>query len=211
MTSAAAAPSLVCDELPAVTVPCAWNTGFSLASASSDVSARGPSSRSNTERSTLAGRNVLHFDGHDLIVEVSLRLRAQRVLMAAQGEGVGIFARDAVLAVHALRGQPHGQVDLRPILHEPGIGRGLQSAARHQRHGFAAARDHDIGAAGADAFRRHRDGLQAGTAEAVDGHAGTESGKPARRDAWRAMLLPASPSGMAQPRMTSSTSSLAAG
>jgi hypothetical protein len=34
MTMAAAAPSLVCEELPAVTVPLAWKTGFSLASAS---------------------------------------------------------------------------------------------------------------------------------------------------------------------------------
>ena len=35
MTSAAAAPSLVCDALPAVTVPLAWKTGFSFARASS--------------------------------------------------------------------------------------------------------------------------------------------------------------------------------
>ncbi len=44
MTNAMAAPSLVCDEFPAVAVPVAWNTGLSLASASRDVSARGPSS-----------------------------------------------------------------------------------------------------------------------------------------------------------------------
>src|ERR1019366_4413484 len=41
--------------------------------------------------------------------------------------------------------------------------------------------------------------------------AGTESGSPARRVACRAIFPPASPSGMAQPRMTSSTSSFAAG
>ena len=34
MTTTAAAPSLICDELPAVTVPLTWNAGFSLASAS---------------------------------------------------------------------------------------------------------------------------------------------------------------------------------
>jgi hypothetical protein len=44
VTTTAAAPSLVCDELPAVTVPRTWNAGFSFASASSDVSRRGPSS-----------------------------------------------------------------------------------------------------------------------------------------------------------------------
>ncbi len=44
MTIAAAAPSDICDELPAVTVPLTWNAGFSAASASIEVSARGPSS-----------------------------------------------------------------------------------------------------------------------------------------------------------------------
>ena len=44
MTTTAEAPSLVCEELPAVTLPRAWNAGRSFASASSDVSRRGPSS-----------------------------------------------------------------------------------------------------------------------------------------------------------------------
>ena len=48
MTTAAAAPSDICDELPAVTVPFAWNAGFSESSASSEVSARGPSSTLKT-------------------------------------------------------------------------------------------------------------------------------------------------------------------
>src|SRR6201996_7688154 len=48
MTTVAAAPSEVCDEFPAVTVPLAWKAGLSLANASRDVSARGPSSRLNS-------------------------------------------------------------------------------------------------------------------------------------------------------------------
>ena len=44
ITTTAAAPSLICDELPAVTVPLTWNAGRSFASASTDVSRRGPSS-----------------------------------------------------------------------------------------------------------------------------------------------------------------------
>ena len=47
MTIAAAAPSLICELFPAVVVPRAWNAGLSFANASSDVSARGPSSISN--------------------------------------------------------------------------------------------------------------------------------------------------------------------
>ena len=45
-TMAAAAPSLICDELPAVTVPPARKAGRSPASAAADVSRRGPSSTS---------------------------------------------------------------------------------------------------------------------------------------------------------------------
>src|SRR6476659_82305 len=47
VTITADAPSLVCDELPAVTEPLGWNAGRSLASASADVSRRGPSSMEN--------------------------------------------------------------------------------------------------------------------------------------------------------------------
>src|SRR6202045_4865547 len=43
MTTVAAAPSEVCEELPAVAVPLAWNAGLSAARAGRDVSARGPS------------------------------------------------------------------------------------------------------------------------------------------------------------------------
>src|SRR6476469_5992065 len=44
MMTAAAAPSLMGELLPAVTVPFTWNAGLSLASASREVSARGSSS-----------------------------------------------------------------------------------------------------------------------------------------------------------------------
>ena len=55
MTTTAAAPSLVCDELPAVTEPLAWNAGLSFASASSDVSRRGPSSTSKGRNPDVRG------------------------------------------------------------------------------------------------------------------------------------------------------------
>ena len=47
MTRAAAAPSDICDELPAVIVPFAWNAGRNFASPSSEVSRRTPSSLAN--------------------------------------------------------------------------------------------------------------------------------------------------------------------
>ncbi len=44
MTITKAAPSLICEELPAVTLPPAANTGFNFPKTSLLVSARGPSS-----------------------------------------------------------------------------------------------------------------------------------------------------------------------
>src|SRR6266478_2201644 len=44
ITTVAAAPSLIGELFPAVTVPLAWKAGFSLARTSRDVSARGSSS-----------------------------------------------------------------------------------------------------------------------------------------------------------------------
>src|SRR5207302_10448868 len=44
MTTVAAAPSDICEELPAVTLPLAWKAGLSASRASRDVAARGPSS-----------------------------------------------------------------------------------------------------------------------------------------------------------------------
>ena len=47
ITIAAAAPSDICEEFPAVVMPLAWNAGLSAARACGDVSARGPSSTLN--------------------------------------------------------------------------------------------------------------------------------------------------------------------
>ena len=94
MTTAAAAPSEVCEELPAVTVPFAWKTGLSLARASSEVSARGPSSLSKIasvvdfglEPVPLGGDVLVTVDGHDFVVELAGGDGGKRFLVAAIGE-----------------------------------------------------------------------------------------------------------------------------
>src|SRR6202022_4912386 len=48
----------------------------------------------------------------------------------------------------------------------------LVAAHWDEGHGFGAARDDDFGGAAANAFGGERDGLQAGGAEAIDGHRG---------------------------------------
>ncbi len=123
------------------------------------------------------GRGGFDFHGHNFLVEFALLLRRDGVLMAAQSERVGVFARDRVFALHALGGQSHAHVDFGPMIDEPGIGRGFEAAERGLAHGFGAAGDQDIGAAAAYAVGRQRDGLQTGTAEAVDGHAGNGFGQ----------------------------------
>ena len=70
MMTTAAAPSLICEALPAVTVPLGSKTGFSLARPATVVSARGPSSvskwisfqlpfsRTRTSRGTISSANL---------------------------------------------------------------------------------------------------------------------------------------------------------
>jgi hypothetical protein len=103
----------------------------------------------------------LDIHGHYFLVEFALLLRGDSVLVAAKSERVGVFARDGVLALHALRGEPHAHVNFRPVIDEPGIGRGFEPAERSLAHGFGAAGDEDIGAAATYAVGRLRDGLQA--------------------------------------------------
>ena len=64
MTTTAAAPSEICEALPAVIVPSAVNAGRSAASDSGVVSGRIPSSRANDDRVALALRDL---DRHDLL------------------------------------------------------------------------------------------------------------------------------------------------
>ena len=89
-----------------------------------------------------------------------------------------------------LGGQPHVHVDLRLVIHHPRIGREFVARHRNQAHRFAAAGDHDVRAAGANPVRRHRDRLQSGSAEAIDGHCRDGPGRPARNAAMRAMFMP---------------------
>ena len=94
MRTAAAAPSEVCEELPAVTVPCAWKAGLSWASASAEVSARGPSSAEKILswivglpgfESWDGGRDG---DGNEFFGEAAGGLRGESFLVAREGEGV---------------------------------------------------------------------------------------------------------------------------
>ena len=177
MRTAAAAPSEVCEELPAVTVPCAWKAGLSWARASAEVSARGPSSAENTSfmdglAGLCSGRGGGDGDRNEFFVEAAGGLRGDGFLVAREGEGVLIVAGDAVAAGDALGGEAHGEQRGGVVGGEPWIGAGLVAAHGDEAHGFDAAGDDDLRAAGADALIGKRNGLKARGAEAVDGDAG---------------------------------------
>ena len=74
ITTTAAAPSLSGHALPAVTSPSGRNTGFSVASFSTVVPARGPSSLADHGA---VGRR----DRRDLTIEEPVRLRGDRTLL----------------------------------------------------------------------------------------------------------------------------------
>ena len=94
----------------------------------------------------------------------------QGFVVAAQGEGVGLFAGDVVVPGDALGGEAHGEVRVGVVLHQPGVGADFVAPHGDHAHGFGSAGDDDFSTASADAFGGHGDGLQAGGAEAVNRH-----------------------------------------
>ena len=101
MISTAEAPSVICDELPAVTLPSGLNAGLSLASVSTVVPGRMPSSRGEqlVGLDELAGLLVagLGLHGDDLVVEATLVGGLLGPLLALGAEGVEVLAGEVPL------------------------------------------------------------------------------------------------------------------
>ena len=101
MMSTAEAPSVICDELPAVTLPSGLNAGFSLASVSAVVSGRMPSS-AVTISSVSMSLPVSLSSGLAWTGMISLSKRPSSVAWAARcwllgAEGVEVLAGEAPL------------------------------------------------------------------------------------------------------------------
>ena len=106
VSSTAAAPSLSGHELPAVTPPPSRKTGWSSASFSTVVPARGPSSLSTVPLSGVS-------TGDDLAVEEALVARLDGEVLRARGVLVHVLALDAELLGDVLGGLAHRDVDVR--------------------------------------------------------------------------------------------------
>src|SRR5690348_10267137 len=117
------------------------------------------------------------FDGDNFDLEFSGGDGGEGLLMALEGKFVGLFARDAVFFGEIFGGEAHAEVGVGIMVHEPRIGRNFVAAHGNHAHGFGAAGENDFGLSGDDAFGGYGDGLQAGGAEAVDGHGGGFDGQ----------------------------------
>ena len=121
--------------------------------------------------------------GHHFALELALGLGRGGQLMAAQGELVLLFARDALRLGQELGGDAHRQRALGRAMEQLGI---QVDAGVHRNvlHVLQPADDLHVFEAGHDGVRGLVDGLQARAAEAVDrGAAGVrgQAGHQARR------------------------------
>ena len=177
-TTSAAAPSLMPDALPAVTVPSLVNAGLSAASFSAVVPARGYSSCVTRTGGPLLLR---HFDGDDLPVEDAGVHRNLGPALALGGERVLVLARDDVAPADLLGGHAHvasldraGQAFLQHRVDDLGVAHPIAPARALQQirgvaHRFGAAREHQVDVAGLDRFDGVHDRLKARAADAIDG------------------------------------------
>ena len=212
MISTAAAPSEICDDVPAVTVPVSEKAGFRPASFSSEVSRRTPSSAREQPAHVGRARDVgVHprLERHDLVGEAALVGGPGRPLVRAQGELVHLLAGDLpapgdLLGALALVDELEALLVERAVgLARPGLGGRPDGHPAHRLH---AGPDGDVHGPRHDGLGGEVDGLLGRAALAVDRGAraptrGTRRpGRRCGRCSW-----PARPTVMVQPMTTSST------
>ena len=178
MTTTAAAPSEICEALPAVMVPSLRNAGFRRPSVSAVVPGRTPSSSLNRTGSPLrcgTGTSTISSG------EAAVLDRGGGQLVAAGGVLVLLLAGEAVGVVVLLGRLAHrlvvegveepvveGGVDELGVAVAVALAR-LGQQVRRLGHRLHAAGDDDLELAGADELVGHRDGAQARQADLVDG------------------------------------------
>ena len=145
MSSTAAAPSLMPDELPAVTEPSFWKTGLSLASCSREVCARvlvlrERLARARQRRPRRSARR-----------SAPPRSRSRGALLALQRECVLLRARDAVALGDLLGGDAH-------VVVAEGVGDQRERPVDRARASRVASRRarRSRGTAGGSSTRRRR-------------------------------------------------------
>jgi hypothetical protein len=212
ISSSTAAPSEICEELPAVSRPSGRKLLLRVASFSAAVPGRMVSSALNS--ATVGSAQSLSFSaltGTGRFPGEVARLGCRgSSLVAAHGEGVQRFAAELPVL-----GDPLGRFALAGQLvalgGKPAEGFAVDfpvAAHAHAAHVLGAASNDDLGTAGGDQPGADMHGHFAGAAFAVNRQAGMVTGQPAPSRAVRAMLADCSPTWVTQPKMTSLTSSV---
>ncbi len=178
MTTRAAAPSEIWLALPAVIVPSGEKAGFSLASDSTVVSGRTPSSVSTTRGSPLRCGT---FTGViSSAKRCSLIAAAARSCELAEKLSCRSRLRPAVVGVALGRGSHRNLVEgaEQAVVHhrvddllvaEPVAGASAGQQVGRSRHRLHPAGDDDVGLAGADGEVGEMEGVEAREADLVDG------------------------------------------
>ena len=177
VTSTAAAPSLICDEFPAVITPSGLNAGLSAASRSAVVSGRMPSSTVITPRRTVDA----HRHRHELAVEAGFVRGARGALLRLERELVELLAREPPLL-----GDELGRDALRHEVRDsarPGACRTGSAPSTDEPIGTRVmlstpGGDHDVVRARHHALRGEVQRLLRRAALAVDRGAGHRVGEP---------------------------------
>ena len=187
MISTAAAPSEICDDVPAVTVPVSEKAGFSPASFSSEVSRRTPSSASSSPLTSAApgtsGCTRASSGTISLAKRPSSVARAARWCERSANSSISsrrdLPAPGDLLGALALVDQLEALRVERPVgLARPGLGR---RPDRHPAHRLHAGADGHVHGARHDGLGGEVDGLLGRAALAVDRRAGHRLGEPRRQ------------------------------
>ena len=206
MISTAAAPSVICDELPAVTRPPLGRRGTparAATSVSTSVS-RTPSSRVTGSPSARRPATISPRSGpRRPPARASAGLAAERVhLVAVDRPLVGDqLGRDALRHQPALVGVARAEPRAERVAV---LAVGHRRAHRHPGHHLDTAGDDDVVRAGDHALGREVRGLLARPALAVDGRAGHRLGPPGGEHGVAGDVDACSPTCITQPMTTSS-------
>src|SRR6266568_257403 len=193
ITTTAAAPSEICEDVPAVIVPSLANAGRSLASASTVVSARMPSS----SRHSIGSPRRCGMSTGAISSSYAVLLRECGPLVRAGRELVLLLAGQPEASVDAVRRLPHR--DVVEDVGEPVVGHRVQNLdravlvtrsrlrqqVRRVGHRLLTAGNDDVELAGPDELVGKRDGVQARQADLVD-----RDRRDGQRDAGLVRSLP---------------------
>ena len=154
MISTADAPSVICDELPAVTLPSSLKAGLRLASASTVESGRMPSSAVSSSSVSLPSSSRT-ATGHDLVLEAALGRGPGGALVALHREGVELLTRDAPLVGDHLGADALAEQPARLGVARPSCGARRGSRVAHDRGAHRGA-GHGLSTPAATRCRRPR-------------------------------------------------------